>query len=116
MVGCKTGDHLWAGGPDQHLPMIGGNEPQEVIPGHFPRNSMLRGGEGVVGTLQIAERTTAPVVAPIAQKVESRPFCVLSPNMSGIGVIDVKGYRPGTVLKDPYIEGAYFTVPEASAN
>lgn len=59
--------------------------------------------------------TPTPVPAPVAQDyptaapVDGKPGFVKSP-FGGAGIVDVRGYPPGTEVKDPYT-GKVFLVP-----
>ena len=60
-----------------------------------------------------------PTPTPIPLKRESiygipvpgKPGLVTSPHVPNSGLIDVRGYPPGTEVKDPYTQGKTFLVP-----
>ncbi len=52
----------------------------------------------------------APQNLPYAQPVPGKPGFVTSPYAPGSGYVDVRGFPPGTEVKDPYTQKV-FLVP-----
>lgn len=54
---------------------------------------------------------TVKVAPPYAIKVPDKPGYVTSPRAPYAGVIDVRGYAPGTEIRDPWSPGQTLLVP-----
>lgn len=62
-------------------------------------------------TPSISAPDPAPSAIPWGIPVEGKPGFIRSPYSPGAGQIDVRGFPPGTEIKDPYNAGKLLLVP-----
>jgi len=98
LAGCATGPD---GGELTRLPFLEHSSPQPVAIPYMAQSGAYQ-SEDAVGTPRVAEATATPLAVRPGVPVPGRPGMLKSPGGGNVGWIDAVGFRPGTVLKDPY--------------
>ncbi len=97
-----------------HSPASSGDEPVSDYPPKQSSPSQDRPTDKPPQTTDIPPRQPEPPVKtgelPYAKQVAGKPGFVTSPFAPFAGYIDVRGFPPGTEVKDPY-SGKTFLVP-----
>ncbi|MEO7934319.1 MAG: hypothetical protein ABIT76_14285 [Chthoniobacterales bacterium] len=111
---CQTPQTTTVETTETHSVNQSGRKPSDQMPTPTPRPTVetTTTTENTPPTIEPAVTPMpTPVVQdyPTASAVEGKPGFVKSP-FGGAGIVDVRGYPPGTEVKDPYT-GKVFLVP-----